>query len=153
MSRRAHGGDTGLLTEYLALRLGGETYGIPLTHVREILIPPAVTPVPRAPYDVLGIINVRGQLVTVIDLRRRLRVVGEDSSKRSRVLLMPGPEGELLGFFVDEVLQVYRLGQSEIEPAAVLGANVSEQVEGIGRRDGALLILLSMTSLLRAEGM
>lgn len=151
LSRRANGGD-GSLTEYLALRLGGEVYGMPLTHVREILLVPPVTPVPRAPYDILGIINVRGQLVTVIDLRRRLRVPTEEASKRSRVLLVPGPEGELLGLFVDEVMQVYRLGQSEIESAAVLGANVSEHVEGLGRRDGALLILLSMRSLLHAEG-
>lgn len=148
MNRRAHTAERGAVTEYLALRLGAETYGVPLFHVREILVPPPVTLVPRAPHDVLGIINVRGQLVTVIDLKRRLRIAEEEPPRRARVLLVPGPEGEMLGLSVDEVLQVYRLSESEIEPSSVLGGNVAEHVAGLGRRDGVLLILLSLPLLL-----
>lgn len=148
LGRRAQAAERGGVAEFLALRLGGEIYGVPLTHVREILVSPPLTLVPRAPYDVLGIINVRGQLVTVIDLKARLQIPGEDPSRKGRVLLVPGPEGELLGLSVDEVLQVYRLAESEIEPAGVLGGNVAEHVAGIGRRDGVLLILLSLETLL-----
>lgn len=146
--RRAQSAERGSVAEFLALRLGSEIYGVPLTHVREILVSPPLTLVPRAPHDVLGIINVRGQLVTVIDLKARLHLFGEEPPQRARVLLVPGPEGELLGLSVDEVLQVYRLSESEIEPAGVLGGNVAEHVAGIGRRDGVLLILLSLGTLL-----
>lgn len=148
LGRRAHAIERGVVTEVLALRLGSEVYGVPLSHVREILVAPPITLVPRAPHEVLGIINVRGLLVTVIDLKRRLRLSDEGSTKRARVLLVPGPEGELLGLSVDEVLQVYRLSEGEIEPAAVLGGNVADHVAGIGRREGALLILLSLPTLL-----
>jgi purine-binding chemotaxis protein CheW len=146
--RRAQSAERGSVAEFLALRLGSEIYGVPLTHVREILVSPPLTLVPRAPHDVLGIINVRGQLVTVIDLKARLHLSSEEPPQRARVLLVPGPEGELLGLSVDEVLQVYRLSEGEIEPAGVLGGNVAEHVAGIGRRDGVLLILLSLGTLL-----
>ncbi|MCU0657834.1 MAG: chemotaxis protein CheW [Polyangiaceae bacterium] len=148
LGRRAQAAERGGVTEFLALRLGSEIYGVPLTHVREILVAPPLTQVPRAPHDVLGIINVRGHLVTVIDLKRRLGLPDLEPPRKGRVLLVPGPEGELLGLSVDEVLQVYRLSESEIEPAGVLGGNVAEHVAGIGRRDGALLILLSPRALL-----
>lgn len=149
LGRRAQAVERGSVAEFLALRLGSEVYGVPLTHVREILVSPPITLVPRAPREILGIINVRGQLVTVIDLKMRLQLPGdEQQGRRARVLLVPGPEGELLGLSVDEVLQVYRLSESEIEPAGVLGGNVAEHVAGIGRRDGALLILLSLKTLL-----
>ncbi|MCS6898878.1 MAG: chemotaxis protein CheW [Myxococcales bacterium] len=147
-ARRAQSADRGNVAEFLALRLGSELYGVPLSHVREILVSPPLTVVPRAPHDVLGIINVRGQLITVIDLKARLGLLGDRPLQRPRVLLVPGPEGELLGLSVDEVLQVYRLAESEIEPAGVLGGNVAEHVAGIGRRDGVLLILLSLSTLL-----
>lgn len=147
LGRRSQVTERGGVTEFLALRLGEEVYGVPLTHVREILVSPPLTAVPRASLDILGIINVRGQLVTVIDLKTRLRLPARESSRKGRVLLVPGPEGELLGLEVDEVLQVYRLAEREIEPAGVLGGNVAEYVAGIGRRDGVLLILLSLEAL------
>src|SRR5882724_9778492 len=68
--------------EYLAFRLGSDTYGVPIGEVREILKLPPVTEVPRAPPDVVGVVSVRGLLVTVIDLRRRLRISATETSRR-----------------------------------------------------------------------
>jgi purine-binding chemotaxis protein CheW len=151
--RRAHLLERGSFTEYLALRLGGELFGIPLASVREILTLPPITYVPRAPYGILGLISVRGLLVTVIDLRMKVGTEAAPPTKRTRVLLVPGPENETLGLCVDEVLQVYRLSDGEIEPAtSVLGTSVSEHVAGIGRREGVMLVLLSLTSLLEVGG-
>src|SRR6476659_4818315 len=104
--RRARPHDRGPRTEYLAFCLAGDVYAAPVSFVREILKPPPLTPVPRAPNAVLGIISVRGQLVTVYDLRRKLRVAAERATRKTRILLVDA-ESETLGLYVDEVLQVY----------------------------------------------
>jgi purine-binding chemotaxis protein CheW len=131
--------------EYLAFRLGGDTYAVPIGEVREILKMPPVTEVPRAPKDVVGVVSVRGLLVTVIDLRQRLRVSAGEITKRGRILLVTGAENEVIGLYVDEVLQVYRLAETEIESATnVLGGKLADYVLGIGRPEAALLILIDL---------
>src|SRR5262245_6474839 len=88
--------------EYLAFRLGADTYAVPIGEVREILKMPPVTEVPRAPREVIGVVSVRGLLVTVMDLRQRLRVSGAEPNKRGRILLVTGAENEVIGLYVDE---------------------------------------------------
>ena len=132
--RRARPQDRGPRTEYLAFVLAGDVYAAPVSFVREILKPPPLTPVPRAPHAIMGIVSVRGQLVTVIDLRRRLRLGEPVPTRRARILLADASGGETIGLFVDEVLQVYRLSESEKEPAAAaLGGDVAPYIEGIAR--------------------
>lgn len=121
-------------TEYLSFMLAGDTYAAPVSIVREIVKPPPLTPVPRAPDGTMGIVSVRGQLVTVLDLRRRMRLTEAPQTRRTRILLVATGTGEILGLYVDEVQQVYRLAQSEIEPAATaLGGDVAGYIEGIAR--------------------
>ncbi len=111
-----------------------DIYGAPVALIREILKPPPLTPVPRTPHHILGIVSVRGQLVTVVDLRRRLHLEEAPSSRKSRILLVDATGGEVMGILVDEVLQVYRLADSEIEPAAVaLGGETGGYISGIAR--------------------
>jgi purine-binding chemotaxis protein CheW len=134
--------DTGR-TEYLAFALAGETYAIEVAHVAEILKPTPITEVPRAPANVLGVIGVRGKLVTVVDLRRRLRVTERPMDRRSRIILTDVGAGEQVGFLVDEVQQVWRLAPEEIEPAHVLGTEQPLHIAGIARPlDAVILILL-----------
>lgn len=161
LARRGATNDRGPRTEYLSFRLGEDVYAGPVSLIREILKPPPLTPVPRAPFAVMGIVSVRGQLVTVIDLRRRLRLPESGGTRRSRVLLV-NPHGEMLGLYVDEVLQVYRLAEDEIEHAAqALGGDVAPYISGIARpmfqataaanvsqTDASLVILLELRSLL-----
>jgi purine-binding chemotaxis protein CheW len=132
--RRARQLDRGPRVEYLAFSLAGEAYAAPVSLIREILKPPALTPVPRAPRAILGIISVRGQLITVIDLRRRLQLADNPATPRSRILLADGADGEILGLFVDDVIQVCRLAESEIESAVpALGGEVAGYITGIAR--------------------
>jgi purine-binding chemotaxis protein CheW len=131
---RAQQRDRGPRVEYLAFRLGGDFYAAEVALVREILKPPLVTEVPRAPWVVRGIVSVRGQLVTVIDLRRRLRLEEPPPTRKARILLTEGGGRETLGLYVDEVLQVYRFAEDEIEHAApALGGEVAEYITGIAR--------------------
>jgi len=136
-SRRSVTADRGPRTEYLSFVLANDVYAAPVSLVREILKPPRLTPVPRAPTTVLGIVSVRGELVTVIDLRRRLRLTEAPFSRRARILLADATFGEKLGLYVDEVLQVYRLADNEIEPATALGGDVASYIAGIARPAGA----------------
>lgn len=125
---------SGPRTEYLAFILAGDTYAAPVSLVREILKPPPLTPVPRAPDSTMGIVSVRGQLVTVLDLRRRLRLHEGAPTRRARILLVDAAAGETLGLYVDEVQQVYRLADAEIEQAATaLGGDVAGYIAGIAR--------------------
>jgi len=145
-------GEGGRRTEYLAFTLAGETYAVQIAFVAEILRPPPITCVPRAPKTVIGVVSVRGKLVTVIDLRRRFRLPESPMDRKSRILLADVGGDEQVGLLVDEVLQVYRLAESEIEPANVLGGDQPAHIAGIGRpvaeRAGALLILLDLRPIL-----
>lgn len=125
------GGSQGL-QEFLVFRLATERMGIPLSAVHEILKLGSITPVPRAPPEVLGIISVRGRITTVVDLRRRLGFPDVPPSRLTRVLLVDGGL-EVIGVVVDAVLQVLRLRDDEIEPASVVAPDVSEHVRGLGR--------------------
>lgn len=146
--RRA--GELGRRTEYLAFRLAGETYGVPIGYVAEIVRPPPMTEIPRAPWGITGVVSVRGKLVTVVDLRRRFDLPLAPETRRTRILLSDVGSGETLGLLVDEVLQVYRLADNEIEPAAALGGDQPPHIAGIGRPEGALLVLLDLRPLLAA---
>ena len=133
--------------EFLAVMLAGQTYGVELTRIREILSPPPLTTVPRAPQHVMGVCSVRGQLITVIDLRSRLRLQQAPFTRKTRILLTENA-GEIVGLYVDEVRQLLRLTDSEIELATgVFGNDVSEHVIGIGRPPGYVLVLLDLTSI------
>jgi purine-binding chemotaxis protein CheW len=118
--------------EFLAFLLGPEQYALPLSCVREIMRVPPITEVPRAPHEVLGIVSVRGQVTTLIDLRRKLEVSEGLISSRTRVLLVDQGD-EILGLLCDRVLQVHRLSEDQVEMASVLGREASSYVMGIGR--------------------
>lgn len=118
--------------EFLVIIAGGERMGLPLGSVREILKISPVTLVPRAPRAVLGILSVRGRITTVIDLRLHLGMPSAEVTRSSRILLIDGGE-ETIGVRVDAVHNVIRLRENEVEPAAVVGAELPEHVIGIGR--------------------
>jgi len=144
--RRAQ--ELGKRTEYLAFGLAGDAYAVRIELISEILRPPPMTEVPRAPRSVRGVVSVRGRLCTVIDLRARLRVRESPLDAKARMLLAEH-RGEAMALLVDEVRQVYRLADSEIEPAAVLGGEQPPYILGIGRpADGQLLVLLDLRQVL-----
>lgn len=118
--------------EFLVIQVADQQMGLPLGSVREILKIAPVTLVPRAPRAVLGILSVRGRITTVIDLRLHLSMPEAQDTRSSRILLVDGGE-ETLGVRVDAVLNVVRLRESEVEPAAVVGTELPEHVMGIGR--------------------
>ena len=137
----------------LAVVAGDEVYGFPLSTIREILVPPPVAEVPRAPAPVLGVISVRGQIITLLDLPKILNLEVSQAEPYGRVLLVDNGE-ELIGVAVNRVIQVYRMDPDHIEYASAMGAELSEYVLGVGRvpsasnGEEAMLILIDPVSLL-----
>lgn len=140
--------------EFLAFELTTETYAVPIGAVREILKVPQITSVPRVAEHVLGVMNVRGEMLPVYDLKHRLhledvprRVTGpSDVARENRVVLLKDAEGDA-GILVDRVKGVVRLALSKLEPAPSLGTE-GHAVAGIGRKDGELFILLDVDEAL-----
>ena len=138
----------------LAVMAGNEAYGFPLSAVREILVPPPLTEVPRAPEHFLGVITVRGQIITLIDLPKMLHLEVQQPQPHGRVLLVDNGV-ELIGVAVDRVIQVYRMEPDQIEYSSTIGAELSEYVVGVARvpSDSStsaddMLILIDPVSLL-----
>ena len=138
--------------EYLAFVLASEIYATRIAIVAEILRPPPITEVPRAPSPIIGVMSVRGRLVTVMDLRKRFSLPEAPLDARSRILLVDVGGEEHVGLIVDEVLQVYRLADAEVEPANVLGGEQPPHLIGVGRPampesrrgEGPVLVLLDL---------
>lgn len=143
--------ETGKRAEYLAFTLGTEAYAIEIGNIVEILKPLPITEVPRAEPDVVGVMSVRGRLVTVLDLKRRFHLAPTFTmDRRSRILLVDAVDEEI-GLLVDEVLQVYRLAESEIEPPTVLGNEQPPHIVGIGRPPGGAVLMMIDLAPLFAE--
>jgi purine-binding chemotaxis protein CheW len=116
----------------LAVSAGSETYGFPLSAVREILMPPPLTEVPRSAEHFLGVIAVRGEIITLVDLPTLLNLEVLDRQVLGRVILVDVGE-ELIGVAVDRVVRVSHLQPDQIEYASTMSADLSEYVVGVAR--------------------
>jgi len=138
-----------VLEEYLIFRLAGETYGLEIRRVLEVLHTPRITEVPRAPADVLGVITVRGEVITVVDPRGRIGLPRAEGPPANRVLIVDDGEGTC-GLLVDQVAGVVRLPRGALEPCPqALGSGGGEVFLGIGRDRDRLFLVLAPGPLLR----
>lgn len=137
--------------QLVAFRLAGETYGIPISVVQEIIRPTDITQVPRTNEYVRGVINLRGKVVPVIDLRLRLGLPATEETRSTRIVVV-GVEQGVVGMIVDAVSEVLRLSASQIEPPSDLVTNVEAAlVRGVGKVDENLVVLLDIHKALRIE--
>lgn len=124
--------------------LAGEIYGVNIETVREIIRMQPVTFVPDAPDFVEGVINLRGRVIPVIDLRRRFGLTVTKETNESRVLVVDS-EGEDLGVIVDAVTEVQRIREDSIEPVSnLVSTEESEYIVGITKVEDQLIILLDL---------
>ena len=134
--------------QWVTFKLENETYGINVMQVQEVLRYSEIAPVPGAPLYVLGIINLRGNVVTVIDTRSRFGLESCDITDNTRVVVIES-EKQVIGILVDSVAEVVYLKASEIDEAPNVGNDESAQfIQGVSNRDGELLILVDLDKLL-----
>ncbi|MDH3354407.1 MAG: chemotaxis protein CheW [Chromatiales bacterium] len=139
------------VTEWVTFHLLDEKYAVNVTHVREVLKNTNISPVPGAPYFVLGIINLRGNIVTVIDTHSRLSLAASEPTDSTRIVVVD-MDGQVVGMMVDKVEEVVNLKESEIDYAPNVGNDDSSNfIHGVSQRDEELLILVDLDKMLDLE--
>jgi len=137
--------------QLVTFRLKDETYGINVMQVQEVLRVSEIAPVPGAAEYVLGIINLRGNVVTVIDTRTRFSLPTGELDGASRIVIIESEE-QVVGILVDSVAEVVELHQSEIDSAPNVGNDESSRyIQGVASRDEGLLIVVDLNKLLTEE--
>ncbi|AIU67477.1 chemotaxis protein CheW [Vibrio coralliilyticus] len=137
--------------QWVTFQLEEETYGINVMQVREVLRYTEIAPVPGAPDYVLGIINLRGNVVTVIDTRSRFGLMEGEITDNTRIIVIES-EHQVIGILVDSVAEVVYLRSSEIDTTPSVGTDESAKfIQGVSNRDGKLLILVDLNKLLTDE--
>jgi purine-binding chemotaxis protein CheW len=139
--------------EVITFRLADERYGLDISAMREILKMREVTELPRVPKFLTGIVTVRGEVIPIIDLRRRLGLTPSLPTRASRILVTSHDE-QLFGLIVDEVHKVVRMLSTDIQPTPLPGGIESDFLAGVSRSDGDLIVLLNLPSVVtfRIEG-
>ncbi len=139
------------LTQWVTFMLAGEKYGINVMQVREVLRDIEIAPVPGAPDYVLGIINLRGNVVTVVDTRSRFGLPVSETNTESRIIIIENND-QTLGLLVDSIAEVADILKSQIEVTPNVGNDDSSKyIQGVHSRDGELLILVSVDKVLNDD--
>jgi purine-binding chemotaxis protein CheW len=134
--------------QVVGFRIGNETFGVRIGSVREIVRVPEITAVPSAPETVEGVINLRGKIIPVMDLRKRFGQSEIQPDKKNRILVVE-LDNKLVGLIVNAASEVLRIAPSEIEaPGNLFAEGESSYVTGVGKLKGRLIILLDIAKLL-----
>jgi len=135
--------------QVVGFRIGRETFGLPISIVREIVRVPDITSVPNAPDYIEGVINLRGRIIPVVDLRKRFGEKVGEPSKKNRVVVVE-LEGRSIGLLVNSASEVLKIPPSEIEaPHDVFQEGELNYITGVGKLQGRLVILLDLTRVLQ----
>lgn len=136
------------LIQLVTFRIGEEEFGVDILAVQEIIRLMQITMVPRAPEFIEGVINLRGKVIPVINMRTRFNKVQVQPDSSTRIVVMELDQ-KIVGFLVDGVSEVLRIPESTVEdPPPVVAGIGSEYIRGIGKLDNRLLILLNLEQLL-----
>ncbi len=142
--------------QYLTFIMDDEEYGVDILSVQEIRGWESATPIPNAPKHVRGVINLRGTIVPLIDLRMRFGLTPRDYTQTTVVIVLKVPsvsgKSTVMGIVVDAVSEVYSLGQNALREPPDLGENVNtDYIKGLASVDGKMVILLEISKFLNVE--
>jgi purine-binding chemotaxis protein CheW len=141
--------------KYMTFRLASEEYGLEILKVRELIGLMEITRIPKAPAHLRGVINLRGKVIPVVDLRRKFAMPATDATGQTVIIVvqLAGQNGGLTtGVLVDEVLEVRAISAQDIEPPPVLHDQVTSSfISGVGKADKRVIFLLDIDRILSAE--
>lgn len=141
----------GSLLQLVTFSIDEEEFGVNILKVQEIIRIMEITRVPRSPEFVEGVINLRGRVILIVDLRRRFGLAAIAHDKDTRIIVIE-LNSLVVGFIVDAVSEVLRIPADTVEPTPPVAAGVdSEYISGVGKLQDRLLILLDLDKLLTAE--
>ncbi len=137
--------------QLVVFSLGREEFAVEVTQVREIMRMEEITRMPKSPSFVEGIINLRGQIIAVIDLAKRLNLQSGEQTGETRIIVVESDEIKV-GMIVDSVSEVLRISSEAIEVTPTLAAEVAvDYLQGVVKQDNRLIILLDLTKVLSLE--
>lgn len=140
--------DSKELLQLVTFRLGNEEFSLDILRVQEIIRHMELTRVPRTPDFVDGVINLRGRVIPVLDLRKRFGLPSDERTNETRIIVVD-VDNKTVGLKVDAVSEVLRLPADTVEPApAIVTGAESDYIKGVGKLDGRLLILLDVEKIL-----
>jgi len=143
--------------QYLTLGLDGETFGIGIRNVREILDMRPISKIPHAPDFLLGMIDVRGSSYPVVDLRTKLDLPKVPATEATRIIILDVPmehRSVSVGFVADCVHEVTGIDESQIEPPPAVGGRwKSDYIAGIGRKHESFVIIFDLAKLMASSGL
>jgi purine-binding chemotaxis protein CheW len=135
--------------QVVGFRIGEETFGVRISTVREIVRVPEITAVPNAPDYIEGVINLRGKIIPVMDLRKRFGIKNVEPNKKNRILVVE-LENKVVGLIVNSASEVLKIPPSDIEmPNTMFQEGELSYVTGVGKLKGRLVILLDIGKLLQ----
>ncbi len=142
--------------KFLTFRLANESYGIEVLLVREIIRMQTITPVPEMPAHVKGVINLRGKVTPVVDLREKLGLQADDSTERTCVIVVDVEDGagfsSLFGLIVDAVDEVIHITESKFGPSSSSGSSAASEISlGTSNVKGGVLTLLDIEKVVNLE--
>jgi len=139
------------LIQLVTFSIGEEEFGVDILKVQEIIRIMEITKVPKAPQFVEGVINLRGNVIPVIDLRKRFGLETREHDSQTRIIVIEINK-MIVGFVVDSVSEVLRIPQNTVEPPPpVVSGLESEYISGVGKLEDRLLIMLDLDRLLSSE--
>lgn len=137
--------------QVVSFKLGTEEYGVDISQVQEIIRMVEITHVPRAPHFMEGVINLRGQLIPIVDLRTRFAMTREAATKATRIVVTE-IGSRRVGIVVDSVSEVLDLPIEDVEEAPAMIAGVgTEYIQGVGKVGDRLVILLDLTMVMSVD--
>ena len=141
------------ILQLVGFKVEREFFGVQIAAVKEIVRVPQITPVPDTPDFVEGVINLRGRVVPVIDMRKRIGAPPVERKKENRVLILE-LDGKIVGITVDSASEIIKLPEDAIEPPPEIVSYLGgEYVTGVGKLKERLIVLLDLARLLRPEEM
>ena len=139
------------LLQLVSFNLGKEEFAVDILKIQEINRMVEITKVPKSPEFVEGVINLRGKVIPIIDLRKRFKLPGSESTKQTRIVVVD-IDNMVVGLVVDAVSEVLRLPANTVEPPPPIVAGIdSEYISGVGKLEDRLLILLELDKVLSKD--
>lgn len=138
------------ILQFVTFKIGNEEYGIDILKVQEINRIVDITPVPNSPHYIEGVMNLRGRVIPVVNLRKMFGLGSKEWDNTSRIIVVD--VGVILGMMVDSVSEVLRVSSNIIDPPPSMTTNISsEYVKGIGKLNDRLLILIDIDRLFKED--
>ena len=136
------------IVQLVCFMVGDEEFGVPILNIQEIIKPLASTRVPSTAAYVVGVFNLRGSVLPLVDLRQKFGLSPQRHTEDTRFIVIKNDKNQVSGFVIDKLTEAIRMKESDIDPAPESGSDDENQIYGVGKREDKIITILRVESLL-----